>query len=148
MSGTSRRIKYQKIKKIVRANFEKNTKEHKKQVFLHLYRCKKRKIQKSGSVRFFVSSQGVHSKKIMKIRCTVVSQSCDKRTNGRTNGRGQNHRSLRSTNGDQKYGQKVLKYLKNNFFYFFIFLFFSMCQAFLVPVRRTKGPMNLASLVR
>ena len=60
MSGTSRRIKYQKIKKIVRANFEKNTKEHKKQVFLHLYRCKKRKIQKSGSVRFFPLPQGIY----------------------------------------------------------------------------------------
>ena len=38
----------------------------------------------------------------MKIRRTVVSQSCDKRTNERTDERGQTHRSLRSTNGDQK----------------------------------------------
>ena len=37
-------------------------------------------------------------KKIMKIRRTVVSQSCDERTDER----GQNHRSLRSTNEDQK----------------------------------------------
>ena len=60
MSGTSRRIKYQKIKKFHHAVFEKFEKEHKKQVFLHLYRCKKRKIQKSGSVRFFALPQGIH----------------------------------------------------------------------------------------
>ena len=56
----SRRIKYQKIKKFHHAVFEKFEKEHKKQVFLHLYRCKKRKIQKSGSVRFFALPQGIH----------------------------------------------------------------------------------------
>ena len=37
--------KISKNKKIVRANFEKNTKEHKNQVFLHLYRCKKQKFK-------------------------------------------------------------------------------------------------------
>jgi hypothetical protein len=55
MSGTSRRIKYQKIKKNYHAVFEKFEKEHKKQVFLHLYRCKKRKIKKSGLCTFFRS---------------------------------------------------------------------------------------------
>ena len=54
MSGTSRRIKYQKIKKYHLAVFEKFEKEHKKQVFLHLYRCKKQKIKKTGP------SQGIH----------------------------------------------------------------------------------------
>ena len=60
MSGTSRRTKYQKIKKIHLAVFEKFEKEHKKQVFLHLNRCKKQKIQKSGSVRFCAFPRRIH----------------------------------------------------------------------------------------
>ena len=47
-------------KKFHHAVFEKFEKEHKKWVFLHLYRCKKRKIKKSGSVRFFALPQGIH----------------------------------------------------------------------------------------
>ena len=35
-------------------------KEHKKKVFLHLNRCKKRKIQKSGSVRFCAFPRRIH----------------------------------------------------------------------------------------
>ena len=49
-----------KIKKIHLAVFEIFEKEHKKQVFLHLNRCKKPKIQKSGSVRFCPFPRRIH----------------------------------------------------------------------------------------
>ena len=100
ISGTSRRIKYEKIKKFHLAVFKKFEKEHKKQVFLHLNRCKKNKNSKIGLCTFLRLPKMNPLKK--KLRKSISRLRNKSRTYGRTDGWDRNHRSRNKFRGPIK----------------------------------------------
>ena len=77
----------------------KTQKSTKNRCFCTFTGAKNKKLKNRALYFFSFCHKKSIKNKIMKIRRTVVSQSCDELTDGR----GQTHRSLRSTNGDQKY---------------------------------------------